>query len=246
MLMEAIKTVVVEDEQLPRLALLQKLKALWPRVEITDSCDNYETALETIKRTKPQLVFLDIQLHGRNSIDMLKELRQSSPSPYVIFTTAYDKQEYLLNAIRMQAVDYLLKPIDKKELSAAIDKVEKLCRHDQLIEETRHGGKCLFRTASGHLFVSTDDIFFIRSNGNYSVVVTSAEEVMVMESLIGIERRLQDCNFVRADRQHIINKRMVYKINSKKAQCLLQAPDGTKMEVQLSKNGMEQLILSIS
>ena len=90
-----LKTIVVEDERLPRLTLLQKLQD-YPVIEVVDACDSYESARDSILLHRPQLLFLDIQLRGQNSISLLEELRQTITLPYVIFTTAYSDSKYLM------------------------------------------------------------------------------------------------------------------------------------------------------
>ncbi|MBQ6822662.1 MAG: response regulator, partial [Bacteroidales bacterium] len=111
--MNRLKTIVVEDERLPRLSLLAKLEEHRQLLDVVDDCDSYEAALESILRHRPDLLFLDIQLGGRDSISLLEELRHTIPLPYVIFTTAYSDREYLMSAIKLSAVDYLLKPVGK-------------------------------------------------------------------------------------------------------------------------------------
>ena len=236
-----ISTIVVEDERLPRLALLQKLEAFYPIIEVVDSCDSYSRALSSILRLKPQLIFLDIQLQGQNAMQLLEELKTLMPLPYVIFTTAYNERDYLLRAIKLQAVDYLLKPIGQDELELAIGKVVKLLEQN-VDDEEEQPEKCWFRTATGHLFASVEDIVYIRSDGNYSVVVTTTDQVMVMESLLAIERRLKSVLFLRVDRKNIINKKMFYKINSQNNTCLFLAANGSKYELRLSKRGVETLL----
>ena len=120
-----LRTIVVEDERLPRLALLQKLENFSNAVDVIDSCDNYDTALHSILQNKPDLLLLDIQLQGRDTIQLLEELQKVQPLPYVIFTTAYNDRHYLMSAIKLSAVDYLIKPIDQSSLSIAIAKVMK-------------------------------------------------------------------------------------------------------------------------
>ena len=120
--MRKLKAIVVEDERLPRLSLLAKLEDFRHSVEVVDACDNYDSARMSILHHRPDLLFLDIQLQGCDSIQLLEELKQTIPLPYVIFTTAYSDRKYLMSAIKLSAVDYLLKPIDKGELAHAISK----------------------------------------------------------------------------------------------------------------------------
>ena len=128
-----LRTIVVEDERLPRLTLLQKLAMMADEVEVVAECDNYDTALTAIMEKHPDLLLLDIQLQGRNSISLVHELQQQMPLPAIIFTTAYDDRNYLMNAIKFQAVDYLLKPVSPEELSAAI-RAQDLCCSDLVAE----------------------------------------------------------------------------------------------------------------
>ena len=87
--MKKLKTIVVEDERLPRLSLLAKLEDYRHTLEVVDACDNYDSARESILLHRPDLLILDIQLQGRDSIQLLEELRQTIRLPYTIFTTAY-------------------------------------------------------------------------------------------------------------------------------------------------------------
>ena len=85
--MRKLKAIVVEDERLPRLSLLAKLEEFRHSVEVVDACDNYDSARMSILRHRPDLLFLDIQLQGCDSIQLLEELKQTIPLPYVIFPT---------------------------------------------------------------------------------------------------------------------------------------------------------------
>ena len=237
----SIKAIVVEDERLPRLALLQKLEDFRPMVEVVDSCDDYNKALSSILRHRPQLLFLDIQLQGQNALQLLDELQKSIPLPHVIFTTAYNDREYLMKAIKLQAVDYLLKPIDRNELAIAISKIVNLYQQEASTDNTDTGRK-LFKTTNGHLFISPDDILYVCADGNYAIVSTSTDDVMVTESLIVIENRLKSDAFIRVDRKSVINKRHLYRINTKKNKCVFRAPDGTEKELALSQRGIRLLL----
>lgn len=239
--MNKLKTIVVEDERLPRLSLLQKLEEHRHVIEVVDACDSYETARQSILKHRPDLLFLDIQLQGRDSIAMLEELKQTITLPYVIFTTAYSDRRYLMSAIKLSAVDYLLKPVDKGELAHAIAKVADISRAQQPAEPSRMDGKILFRTASGRLIVDAADVAYIHSDGNYAKVVTFRRQETVLDSLASLERKLPADSFLRIDRSLIINVRHIYKLVSKQRLCVLLSPDGTEMELSVSKSGMETL-----
>ena len=235
--MPTLNAIVVEDERLPRLALLQKLEDLRPQVEVVASCATYEEALQNILRLKPDILFLDIQLQGRDTIQLLEEVRQSMPLPYVVFTTAYADRRYLMSAIKLAAVDYLLKPIDKNELALAVAKV---VQHEEERSQPTDG-RLVFRTFNGKLFLTPDDIAFIRADGNYALLTTFEGEENVQQSLASLERQLDNALFVRADRSTIVNAKRIYKLNTRRRLCVFKSVDGSLVEVELTKTGIETL-----
>lgn len=240
--------IVVEDERLPRLSLLQKLEDFRDQVEVVDSCADYDTALQSILRLKPDLLLLDIQLPGHNSMELIDELKRqlNGPLPQIIFTTAYSDRKYLMNAIKVQAVDYLMKPIDKRELALALAKVEAYPAPTSPRggEKSHLGGmeRITFRTANGKLFVTPDKIAYLRADGNYASLHTFTTEEQIMESLASLERRLDSDLFVRIDRSTIVNIERVYKLNIQRRICQMASADGTAMlELELSKTAIEKL-----
>lgn len=236
-----LRTIVVEDERLPRLTLLQKLEDLRPQVEVVDSCDNYDSAMQSILRLKPDLLLLDIQLQGRDSIQMLDELSKSMTLPYIIFTTAYSDRNYLMSAIKFSAVDYLLKPIDKNSLALAIAKAAQRFS-DNRPAPAVETGKAAFRTATGKVFLDPADIAYIRADGNYSQVSTFDGQEDILVSLAALEQNLDGSVFVRIDRSLIVNQQLIYKLNAKRRVCTLRSSDGRTIDVELSKTGLETLL----
>jgi len=114
------KAILIDDERLARNEL-RKLLQEYPEIEIVDEAANVDEAVKKIKEHTPDLIFLDIQMPGKTGFDLLNELEHT---PDIIFTTAYD--EYALRAFDVNALDYLLKPIEPKRLAEAIHKMEDL------------------------------------------------------------------------------------------------------------------------
>src|ERR1043165_1628813 len=112
-----MRAIIIDDERLAR-AELRKLLQDFPEVEVVDEAANADEGIEKIETQNPDIVFLDIQMPGKTGFDMLSSLERS---PYVIFTTAYD--EYALKAFEVNALDYLLKPVEPKRLADAIQKL---------------------------------------------------------------------------------------------------------------------------
>lgn len=249
--MTPLRTIVVEDEQLPRLTLLQKLADLKELAEVIGSYDSYDTALQAIASQKPDLVLLDIQLQGRDAIQLLEELSRSMALPYVIFTTAYSDRSYLMSAIKLQAVDYLLKPIDKNELALAIAKAATRNRSAgddaarNASADTNAPARNTFRTATGKVFVDTADIAYIRADGNYSQLTTFDATEDILVSLATLEQSLDGNRFLRIDRSTIVNRQLVYKLNAKRRLCTLRSGSGQTVSLELSKPGLETLLKAL-
>src|SRR6187399_3296190 len=112
-----MKALIIDDERLAR-AELKKLLQDFPEIEVADEAANAEEGIAKIESLQPDLIFLDIQMPGKTGFDMLRELDRA---PHVIFTTAYD--EYALKAFEVNALDYLLKPIEPRRLADAIQKL---------------------------------------------------------------------------------------------------------------------------
>src|SRR6478752_5516112 len=126
-----MKAIIIDDERLARTEL-RKLLQEFPEVEIVDEACNAEEGLQKIENHNPDLIFLDIQMPGKTGFDMLGELDHA---PQVIFTTAYD--EYALKAFEVNALDYLLKPVEPRRLADAIEKLKKTFNGSSA-EKTNH------------------------------------------------------------------------------------------------------------
>ena len=237
--MRKLKAIVVEDERLPRLSLLAKLEEFRHSVEVVDACDNYDSA--RILRHRPDLLFLDIQLQGCDSIQLLEELKQTIPLPYVIFTTAYSDRKYLMSAIKLSAVDYLLKPIDKGELAHAIAKAA-----DRAVVETTATSSLpenlSLKSVNGKIFVAVDDIAYMKADGNYANICTFHGQDLILESLMTLEQRLPANTFARVDRSTIVNLQRVYRLNHQQHTCILLSANGCELRLELTKSGMEKLM----
>src|SRR5918997_1202276 len=114
-----MKAIIIDDERLARTEL-RKLLQEFPEVEVVDEAANADEGLSKIENYNPDLIFLDIQMPGNTGFDMLSELDRA---PQVIFTTAYD--EYALKAFEVNALDYLLKPVEPRRLADAVEKLKK-------------------------------------------------------------------------------------------------------------------------
>lgn len=217
--------IIVEDEELPRLSLKAKLEMYHPDIRILDMCADGDTALESILRHKPQLLFLDIQLPGKDSLWLLEQLQTALPQmPRIIFTTAFTDSKYLLKAIKFSAVDYLNKPVNIAELASAVEKAKKRIREEETAKNNPRKEIYTFRTLHSRLILSEADIVYIQADGNYAQIkLLQGKDELIFERLGEIEKKLDPAIFIRVSRSLIINRNYIYKINTKDATCVLLA-----------------------
>lgn len=230
-----IRAIIIDDERLARNEL-RKLLIDFPEIEVVAEGANANEGLEKIESINPDLVFLDIQMPGKTGFDMLAELDKA---PHVIFTTAYD--EYALKAFEVNALDYLLKPVEPRRLADAIQKLhiqeekesstnngeanvnrEMLHEDDQVF--VKDGERCWF--------VKLSEIRLFESVGNYAKVFFGANKPLILKSLNALEERLDEKTFFRANRKHIVNLRLIDKIEPYfNGGLLLEMKGGEKIEV---------------
>lgn len=232
--MTMIRAIIIDDERLARNEL-KKLLMDFPEIEVIAEAANASEGVEKIDSLNPDLIFLDIQMPGKTGFDMLSELERA---PNVIFTTAYD--EYALKAFEVNALDYLLKPVEPKRLADALQKLQLeedkepisdhpisvnrsiLGEHDQVF--VKDGERCWF--------VKLSDIRLFESVGNYAKVYFGANKPLILKSLNALEERLDEKVFFRANRKHIVNLRLIEKIEPYfNGGLLLEMKGGEKIEV---------------
>lgn len=215
--MKALKTIIIDDERLAREELKFLLKD-YHEIEIIDEAKNGEEAIQKIKQLKPDLLFLDISMPEMNGFEMLKYLEEI---PKVIFVTAFD--EYAIKAFEVNALDYIMKPVDPSRLEEAIQKLNQkeedfssafegsisrkerpLTLNDSVF--IKDGEKCWF--------IELNKIRMFESDGNYVKVYFDNFRPLVLRSLNSFEERLDPEHFFRANRKFIINLKWVSHIEN--------------------------------
>jgi len=226
--------IIVDDERLARNEL-KKMLTDYPEIEVIGEAGNVDEALKSIEELGPDILFLDIQMPAKTGFDLLAEL---DAVPTVIFTTAHD--EYALKAFEVNALDYLLKPIDPKRLSDAIQKVMFLEEREIISNETRNenrsflndGDQVFVKDGEKCWFVKLSEIRLFESVGNYARVFFGTNKPLILKSLNSLEERLDPKTFFRANRKHIVNLRMIEKVEPFfNGGLLLEIKGGEKIEV---------------
>lgn len=228
-----VTAIIIDDERLARNEL-KKLLEQYPEIQIIDEASGVDEGVEKIELARPDLIFLDIQMPGKTGFDLLGALEKA---PKVIFTTAFD--EFALKAFEVNALDYLLKPIDPNRLSDAIQKLQTelaleqasllggsvrgpLTEADQVF--VKDGEKCWF--------VKLAEIRLFESVGNYAKVYFSTHKPLILKSLNALEDRLDEHVFFRANRKHIINLHWIEKIEPYfNGGLLVELKGGEKIEI---------------
>jgi two-component system LytT family response regulator len=203
-----IKTILIDDEQLALVELQNMLKK-HKEIEVIATALNAMDASAQINNLKPELIFLDINMPGKSGFELLQDLDET---PHVIFVTAYD--QYAIKAFEVNALDYLLKPVNTSRLSEAIEKVKKQMSQVKTIENKLTIDKRIFiKDGEMCFFVPLEEIFLIESVGNYARVHFQNKKPLLHKSLNYLEEKLPDSHFFRAGRQHIINTHFIKHIS---------------------------------
>ena len=214
--MKAFKTLLIDDERLAREELKSLLKE-YHEIEIIDEAKNGEEGIQKIKELKPDLIFLDINMPGINGFDMIKQLEEI---PRVIFVTAYD--EYALKAFEVNALDYILKPVDPERLREAI---QKLTTEDDFVSSQQTiisrkervlsvNDRVFIKDGEKCWFVELSKVRMLESDGNYVKVYFDNFRPLILRSLNSFEDRLDPEQFFRANRKYIINLQWVSSIEN--------------------------------
>lgn len=195
-----IKTLLVDDEPLA-IAEFKAMLSGFAEIDIVATASDASSARRVIDELQPELLFLDIQMPGKSGFDLLEELDYS---PMVVFVTAYD--EYAIKAFEVNALDYLLKPINVKRLQEAVEKIRRALEAEQVKEKSLPLDKRVFiKDGEQCYFVQLSDIYLLESVGNYVKVYFQHHKPLLHKSLNYMEEKLPEAHFFRTSRQHIVN-----------------------------------------
>ncbi len=246
--MKGIRSVIIDDEMANRNVLNSMLKEHCPSIELIGDCASVEEGYELICRTKPDLVFLDIQMLTRTGFDLLRMFEQVFFQ--VIFVTAFD--EFALQAFEFNAIDYILKPVDYSKLTRAVEKVERsihfgdnsnVIHFIQTIDERNRLIKRIpFHQKNKVLIVDLDNISYIQAVRNYSEVVTEDnQQIISSKTLSDYEVLLQSYpNFLRINKSTLINIHHILHY-SKGVDCVITMKHG-KEDFEVSRRKKAEIL----
>ncbi|HRH51567.1 MAG TPA: LytTR family DNA-binding domain-containing protein [Panacibacter sp.] len=241
-----LKAIIIDDEpDCVRLLALQ-LKMYCPQVQVAAECTESEEGLLKIKELQPDMVFLDIEMPVMNGFQLLEK---TGPIHFsLVFVTAYDK--FAVKAFRFSALDYLLKPIDGKDLKAAVEKAEQRRWPEKqqlsLLKQQLHGGaktfpdKIALPYQNGVTFAEVKLIIYCESDNNYTrFYMIDGHQHTVAKTLGDIQEVLEERNFLRVHRQYLVNLDHIKKYVRGEGNYLILS---NNQHIPVARNQKERLI----
>jgi len=227
--------------------LREKLEQHFPDIEIVAECENAEDALIEVLRLRPDLLFLDIQMSGKNGLWLADELLQMKGEtftpPDIIFTTGYTYSEYLLKAFELAAIDYLVKPVTIPCLEKAIvrfrERIDITTGLQNLNEAIREEKLLKFKSYNGLFVFQPENIVYVEADRDYACMFfANGTKEDVFERLGEIEKKLPTETFIRTGKSVIVNRNYIYKLTNTILQLVTPS---TSYSVEISKEAMRQL-----
>jgi len=239
-----ITAIIVDDEPYSCESLATLIERYCPDIKLLDICYSGTDALKAINEQAPTILFLDIEMPGMNGFEMLQRLPSINFS--IIFTTSYD--QYALKAIRFSALDYLLKPVDRKDLQNAVQKAIQSARHslpqqiEILLQKLNHPtipiNKIAIPTMEGLYMLFVENIISCSADSNYTMLhLKNRIKITASRTLKEIEEMLNDYPFLRVHHSYLINLNEIEKYIKGDGGYLIMS-DGSNIDVSRSRKDM--------
>jgi two-component system, LytTR family, response regulator len=204
-----MKAIIIDDEKRARVSLSLLLQEYCKDIELVAECENLPEGVKAIRKYKPDLVLLDIEMPGYSGLELLDFFNENEIDFSIIFTTAYN--EYAIQAFKLSAIDYLLKPIIPEELVQAVNRLEKhkSQQYKALVENMQQENfeKIAVPSGSSLILLNLADIMYIKGEGAYSEVhMADNTKQLVSRNLKNFEDILnKDNRFIRTHKSYIVN-----------------------------------------
>nr|MDA3852740.1 LytTR family DNA-binding domain-containing protein [Bacteroidales bacterium] len=209
--MDKLTTIIIDDEPRARETIKNMLMLYCPELDLVGEAVSVASGLELIRKIKPEVVLLDIQMSDGSGFDLLKQLDAINFA--LVFITAFD--EYAVKAFKFSAIDYLLKPIDPDELISTMERI-KLHKKNEGIDLSvvlnnlrnlkKENKKLVLKTTESIFVVGVQDIIRCESSGNYThFYLTNEKPILVSHTLKEYEEMLKEHSFIRVHQSHLVN-----------------------------------------
>lgn len=239
-----LRALIVDDEESAR-KLLHKLLE-----ETNYFCDirlshSVSSANIELNHFEPDLIFLDIKMPGKDGFAFINDLQIKSIKPGIVFVTAYE--QYAIKAIKNQAFDYLLKPVNRKELKQCILKYIELYKGGRVTDKPEKPGELMEKfsrirvnTRTGTVFINPATILFCKADGNYTIICTGEKQHLCSMNLGKIEELLPGNGFVRMGRSHIVNLEFIT-MSDRKDSTITLVRDGESVKLSIPRQHLKAL-----
>jgi len=245
--MNNIKAIIIDDEPNAVKLLNAMLENFLPHVKVVDTANNVTDGVQAIKLHHPDLVFSDIEMPVHSGLELLDFFEEHEITFKVVFVTAYN--QHAVQAIKLSALDYILKPIDPEELIEAVNKLEKLQTKDKInvLKEnlkTEKPKKLVIHQKQSIRIINIDDLVCIKADGAYSILITEeGDKIIISQSLKQLEEQLEGHNkFMRCHRSYIINIECVKEASKSKGKITLSNGE----EIAATLDGIDAVIQKIT
>ena len=239
-----LKALIVDDEERAR-KLLKKLLDETHFFSDMRLADSASSASDEMKDFDPDMVFLDIRMPEKDGFDFLMEMNHRNGRPGIVFVTAYE--QYALKAIKHQAFDYLLKPVNRKELKQCVQKYisglksiiqdTQTTSHKVLVDKVR---RIKVNTRTGTLFINPANILYCKADGNYTVIYSGGKELLCSMNIGRLREMLPETTFIRIGRSLVLNIEHITHLDRRQSVVTL-VNQGESVSVKIPRNHLKEL-----
>jgi DNA-binding LytR/AlgR family response regulator len=244
---KAFKVLIVDDEPEARLLLSSLLEEI-PYVKVVGEACHAEEALYLLVEHYPDLILMDINMPGKSGMELIQLIRKRNMDVPVVFVSAY--KEYAVQSIKNGVYDFLLKPIDRKELKDVIDKYRRRNERDlprrlmEFLENIREDSKIRINSRYSYILVDPSEIVYCQTDGGYTVIyLANGKEEVASATLSQIEEMVKKWNFYKLSRSILINQDYVRRVDRSNDKCLLKS-DSNTWEINASHKGIIEFLVN--
>jgi DNA-binding LytR/AlgR family response regulator len=241
---QKLSALIVDDEESAR-KLLQKLLEETLLFNDIRSSQSVSSAVSELSYFNPDLIFLDIKMPGKDGFAFIHDIPYIEKKPGIVFVTAYE--QYAIKAIKNQAFDYLLKPVNRKELKQCIIKYIELKKEESLFARNERSPepydkmtRIRVNTRSGTVFINPATILYCKADGNYTIICTGEKQHLCSMNLGKVEEQLPGNGFLRIGRSYIINYEHI-SILDRKENLVTLVRDGESATIQVPRHHLKDL-----
>jgi two-component system, LytTR family, response regulator len=241
---QKLRALIVDDEENARI-LLNKLLEETLLFDDIRSVQSVDSAYNELNRFEPDIIFLDIKMPGKDGFTFIQELPASAHAQKIVFVTAYD--QFAIKAIKNQAFDYLLKPVNRKELKQCLQRYLEENKTDRTPDQTvkiseshERIPRIRVNTRTGTLFINPADILYCKAEGNYTTVCTGKKQHLCSMNLGKVEELLPKNGFIRVGRSYIVNYEYITMLDRKECTIML-VREGDSVTVKIPRHHLKDL-----